>query len=754
MIARRQAPPYAILAAISLFYVVLLLIYTHGALLFGSDNVGVYSVSQLTQDQSPNTLMFVTGIALAFGNFYVGFYVALFLSSLLVIVGVYKLTDELFRGRLGDHSITAAGLVGALLYLFNPTALTVDFESFTTNVYVSQAAFLLFLIELVRYWRASRRGLPFRLRDGLMMGVGLGLSVELFPNNIRILTVGMLLFGYFTVLSIIPSHRSMKIPFNVSSRLRTLITCLGGAFLAGSYSFLPVLMNVGLYVQIAAEGAAREGGIQLFQGSFNALPQVIRLLGVWAFPTNYAPYHTLYFDNSIVTVSSYFWPVLAIGLPLILARRTSRGVILPVVALMIGMVFWEKAGNPPLGEIYTFLVAHLPLGDQLIPTFLLSTLVLSKLYAVMAGYSIVSLSLVLRTRLGRIRMPRLVKAWVPIATGSLLVAILLIAAWPAFNGQVEGQYFDENVKGFWVPSEYQTVRAYLESQTGNALLLPATGVYVQTNWGYQGAIRFYDAYFAPKEVFTLTDFGGGYASPNALEPYRTLVRPVGASSNATLLNDNYSIFVANANSTITSDHLEIGPVSSELSSSPWQVNLGFSHALNLSSFTYLAVRIAGLDQTLVKSLIANQQLWLGVVSSNLVGWYIIDGSSNSYSTILGSDTTTFYLLMGSPDLPSNSVSYNASNVTGVIIQLPSSSTSISMAMPQVYTVSGFSVESAWKQAIASYGIRYLVLDWSMVEGNTSSYSYLRGSLTLAQSAGVLTSEYSGHYLAVFRTNFT
>src|SRR5207247_3308012 len=117
--------------------------------LFGSDNVGVYSASQLAQDQSPDTLIFVAGIILALGNFYVGFYLALFLSSLLVIVGVYKLTITLFVGRLNETSITIAGVVSGLLYLFNPTALTVDFESFTKNVYVSQAAFLLFLIELV-----------------------------------------------------------------------------------------------------------------------------------------------------------------------------------------------------------------------------------------------------------------------------------------------------------------------------------------------------------------------------------------------------------------------------------------------------------------------------------------------------------------------------------------------------------------------------------------------------------------------------
>ncbi|HVH15856.1 MAG TPA: hypothetical protein VNA15_09095 [Candidatus Angelobacter sp.] len=331
------------MVAFSALYIFLLLFYTGGALLYGGDNAGYYSAYQSLVDPTPSTAIFGLGMILAGGNYYFGFYLTLFACSFLVSAGILYLTKAFFEGFFAERQVIMMGYVASFLYLFNPVSLTNTFQSFTQNVYITNSGFVVFLIGVVRLWKSMGRGVGFRARDSLVMGAGLGLSSGVFPTNVRTFITGGLILAYFLMLGLLfgSPHVSFLRRFAIAVKGATLGAA--GSILGGFYILWPELQNFSSFLSAANQGASNTAST-FFQGSFNQLPEVFRLLGVWSFPTDYAPYHDLYFRNPVVVAGSFLWPILAIGVPLLICRRSHRRTIVALEVLCCRCCFGRRQG--------------------------------------------------------------------------------------------------------------------------------------------------------------------------------------------------------------------------------------------------------------------------------------------------------------------------------------------------------------------------------------------------------------------------
>lgn len=374
----------------SSLFVLILLYYTHGALLYGGDGYGFYSDYQFLQQPDPNSFVFAICYLISFGNYYVAFYVFIFTSTFVTLCGVYFVTNEIFRESLCVSTRVIMVILAGVLYIVNPVALTDTFKSLIANIYLYNAAFLIFLGEVIRLWRSNKRNANFNLKDALVLGISLGISAQPFPNNVRTFIVGSIIFAFFLVL-----HVRTSVISTISSEFlrisKIVVVSILGGILGAIYSVVPMLENFEQAIGTAQQGAINQNSTVFVQGSFNTLPQVFRLLGTWAFSSGYVPYNSAYFSDILVVVASFLWPLLALGLPLLRSKGTLKEIVLPIEFLMIVAIFWEKASNPPLGILYDVIISHIYFGSQLIPTYFLSQILLSKLYSVMASYSIVSL---------------------------------------------------------------------------------------------------------------------------------------------------------------------------------------------------------------------------------------------------------------------------------------------------------------------------------------------------------------------------
>ena len=158
---------------ISLSYISILLYYTHGALLWGGDYFGYFSAYNFLSYPDPSSFIYAIASISSAGNYYAGFYIYLFLSALLTLLGMYLLVYESFSGIFDKKALFRMGTIASLLYLFNPTSIVYNFSSFTANVFVTNAAFFLFLAMLIRIWRLTKEGSPYQTRDFLLLGLRL-----------------------------------------------------------------------------------------------------------------------------------------------------------------------------------------------------------------------------------------------------------------------------------------------------------------------------------------------------------------------------------------------------------------------------------------------------------------------------------------------------------------------------------------------------------------------------------------------------
>ena len=496
----------------------LLILHTRGGLLVGGDFVGYYNISQILKQPSPIGLIFAFALLLTFNNIYVAFYLALFINCFMVLFAMIHFIYVIFTDNLSDAQKSWMGMLAAFLYLINPVSITDTFKSIVLNVLIRNFGFLLFMIELTNLSWSILGVKKFTWKNSALMGLGIALSSRFPPNSFRMLLLETIIFTTALIITIFSIRLRRKL--NLKEILRNITKCTAKcmlitvpiAILGMLYWIIPFITNfeVATTTLIHAGEARGSQALQNLSPGYATLTNVFRLFGTWVFSSQFMPYHDIYSSNIIIVLSSFMWPILALGFSTLIAKKERPVILILVIGCTIGL-FWDKAGNPPLGIIYTTIVNN-PLASQIFPTHFISSVLLSKLYPLLISYTLVTI-------LTNKSIRKLVRA----TSAGTLITLLLISAFPLWTGEALGQYFDQSIKGIHIPTDYFTTRNIINDH--KTLLLPSMTTYIRTSWSYQGSNAFYLNFFG-SNIITL-DTLGVYAeyNPKLIALYRNLTIP-------------------------------------------------------------------------------------------------------------------------------------------------------------------------------------------------------------------------------------
>ncbi len=517
-----------LLGIISLLYISVILFYTHGALMFDGNYAGFYHLvpSLFT---TPNGILEGVSLLISQGNIYAAYYVYLYLSILSLLIASFYLSLQILSKFVPKDLLLISSAVAASLSFIEPFVLTDYYSSLLGNAWLGflfpSSLFILFLAFLFRSYSAIDDKTKF-LNSMLLSGSFLGISLTPFPNDIRIIVMGYFLF-IATIIFIFLYSLSNGKSFTGRMVFLSVIMFIITSFVFSLFDTYPMLsINQLMRYYVAASTSVHMGGGSLgfYTGNFNTIPQVIRLLGSWSFPTGFIIYHNIYYRINVVNISSYFWPFLALFFPLFFGYKLkkNRGFFLFIMILVILSVFWEKGGNPPFGSIWYYVNSKVPFGYSFMPTGTIQSYILGPLYPVLATLSIVLMySYIKNMRRLRKGLRKLV-IFIPIA----LVIILVVAEMPVFDGQLEENYWAPKSDGFFIPSQYNYARDFLLSDSQDVLLFPGTGPWITTSWNYSGSSEFYYNFFLPLNVSNTYEFSGTSSlSPSVLEVHDLLNTP-------------------------------------------------------------------------------------------------------------------------------------------------------------------------------------------------------------------------------------
>ncbi len=536
------------LLALSTAYVCILLAYTHGALLYAGDQQGYYSASDFWIYPAPTSLLFSGLVLISSGNPYFAFYAGMYVSAFFCASAAFYFATQLVpEGQ--RHSKTVIGAVAGLLVIFNPTRLVTAPTGVWIGVLPEFGFFLLFLAVTVRRLKVAGTSRQLAVTSWVAPGICLGLSFSPLPNNIR----GMLAAIFFLVA--MATFVSLSEPGEGFQRLRrgrylaaSVLLTVFIATLAGSFSLLPVLSNPASYASVS-KAAASQTSLGAIVGPYDTILHVFQLTGLWGYYYGYSPGAAAYSATPLSIITLAAWPGLAFSSLLFRHERSEKRLIVGLAMVSLLIVFWDKATNPPFGQVYAYASSANPFGALVMPPFYLTEYLQTAIYPALIGVSSLRIAegisqiRVFRgtlsssrarfrrksplTRQGRVRVLRAL-------TIISIASILLVSVYPMLDGSLQGEWFDESVKGFWLPKDYVEVQHLLDQEHGGALVMPELGTYIQTSWNYQGASSFYNYAFAPVPVLDQLGLGRySQLSKPALATYQELTTPVVPEPNGT-----------------------------------------------------------------------------------------------------------------------------------------------------------------------------------------------------------------------------
>jgi len=731
-------------------FVCVILAYTRGKLLVGGDLVGIYSLSELSWHPTANNLIPAICVGASGGNFYVGFYVAMFIGSVIVTLALQSLYLETLRG-IDQLKLARVGFaLIPLLYLSNPTTVTDTFKTLDSSVLVQNAGVCLFLVGLLRLtWRSSS-GVRGIAPAALSCVLGTALATEEFPLSFRILALFVLLTVLFSVVSLLrhgTGHRRLVV-------------------LGGLVAFASVLLGfaVDFVTALPLYRAALPGGLSsasqiagAFSGSsslntFGSLTSTFRLLDTWGFWSGFVPYHTLYVANPTIVLLSFLWPVFALCTPLLLREKSRDNSLLTIlVALALAAIAWESGSSGPFAPINGAFAKLVPTAAELFPPYFLSINLLSKLFPVLVAYSIAWIShswrvpprlmsgahMITRKSWGakwsrslglggtRPQLPGSPHPW----RGSIAVAIavgLMATAYPTWSGLSESQYFDQSVKGIVIPADYETTRTILVRSDGSAVLFPGLTTYIQTSWNYQGSQAFYPAFYYPAHVL-VPDSLGSYSlfRTNVAQQYLNVtspLRPGGPSENQ--FSGPWKDAAWGINYTASAPallHLQ------ETDSPSFTAAWGPQPSLNLSNSSWISIAFTTSNSTWIWNNAGSGKLWFGIGSSSTgtIGWYVLRHTSYAVLTLLSATSFSISVLTNQSDDVNPGSWYLPSEVSGFYFMglFNQSMTNLTLGDPIVTAEFGSSIDPMWIESVEQLGFGYVFFDHTIIDGAAQSSEY-------------------------------
>ncbi|MDE1767110.1 MAG: hypothetical protein KGI27_12690 [Thaumarchaeota archaeon] len=708
---------------LSLFYVTIILYYTHGALIFGGDQYGYYSVSQALVTIDPQSIIYALFLFFSFNNFYSAFYVSLFVFTFVALYSIYHVTIAISENALEYKYLTFIGIIASLFYLFNPLTITNRSLSILSNISIYQTSFIIFLYEVIKLF--NNNSYKFKIKDSIIMGIAFAFSLRPFPNYVRIFITAIIIFCCFLIFKIL--FDSDNLSKNVKLYIRVIFIASIFAIISSLFITLPLIMNFSKINQTATYASTSiVSKASFYYGQFNLLIQTFRLEGLWYFPTSLVPYNKIYFNQPFIILSSLSWVILAIFIPILLINKYSYRIIISLELITVITIFLGKGANLPFGNLFLLAIDHVPFGLQLLPPSFMVQLLLPILYSVLIAYSIaiIGISLIKKTK----------KNYMFYFTSILLITLVLISALPVFNGTVEGQYFNENIKGYRIPYEYTQVKDYLLYNNANALVLPATGAYVGNSWGYSGAGNIYPAFYYPVKMYTISTFGSyAAANPAYIKAYDNLTEPLKPPLNYSKINSELS-----------------DPIYTSKNLTYFRVAYPFKNPVNLNDYSYLKITVN----------LSNSSTFNSAISGGLQIWVISNGFGNTYTIgpnchrcyfNISNKTLSLEIFLKEPD--TSSQYFNISNVNSLEFEFFNRSKIFNItSTPQIYGGFGFSVNKSWLNLTREYGINYIMVDKSIISGNIETYNYVNQTINYLINESYINPVYSDNTLTLYKIN--
>ncbi|WMT49130.1 MAG: hypothetical protein RE472_08685 [Thermoplasmatales archaeon] len=754
---------------IATFYTFLFLFFSHGKLYIGGDNPGYYSLSYFAHNFSIYQLFYPVSYLISNGNIYATYNIQRFLNMLLTFLSISFFVHELFKGIFNSRKVRIISSIAVFIYPLNLGAINVVWQTFFNSFEVPVAFLILFIAIAIKIGRDILENKKIDANTVILGGIFLGIAAEVpYPNLFRIAFVGLSIMMYFVLMASFNAILWKRRKFNSRNLSRgmclflLLVTLI---FIINLASLWPIIINYTNFLRNSKQLAAFYTSITYNPSPINSFQNTIRL--IYSGFLEESPYYIYYLHNPIIIGLSYIWPFFVFILaPLIsFKRRQSMSahyflflIVISDIMLLL-MVIWDSSVNPPFGFIVKFLVTNFPLLFEVYQVGFFSGYVIPVFYSALLAYVIFEVysftkEFTLKQNPEHSTTKKQsfqnAKRFLPIIISILIIFLLIVAAFPLFNGQVEGEFFNEGAKGTTIPHSYFTAKEVLLNSPGNTLLFPGTSQYVQTSWNYQGTIDFYNSFFYPVNITTYNSFGA-YESINSSfnSFFANLTNPLtfnGSSSASTIINNgnliysNYGIYGANGSSNYNNIDVD------ETNSGYVHITTNFLTDLNLSQYPFTKITYNFSNSQFFENAVRSGYVDIGLSSSNGIAWWTL----TQKNTINKEDSLfeTYIPL----DYGYSSV-YHKYNITGFYIDINTIAgtalPSFNISYPKIYGVNS-TVNPQWLSLISKFNFKYILLDKTIVSGALESNRYILESIKILIQKHIILEIYNSNSLGIYR----
>lgn len=643
----------------SLLVLMLFLIYGQGRLFYGGNASGIYRYDLFPIDLS--NLFANFSLLLSFSNYYAAFYVQVFLSAFVTSVSLMYLLLFILKGYTNRVSVFASSSVTTFLYFFNLTAIGDTFKSYLGNFSILEGGLILFMLTSLKVIGASNKKNHNFPKYLMLNGFLAGIILPTYPNFIRIALVE---FTWFICLFLYNIYRN-KILFKSWIRDVNVYGMITRIYFFIKYSGLWIIFfiigsldTLLPFLSQLKSNITTSIGISSSVSGLGHLPIVnlIRMFG----PVN-APYDNSFISgHSIIFYISFIWTIFIIIIPFILvvSRKYRKNGLVLFISIFTFYLIWGAGYFNYL--FLEFFPRNVSLLSQIFIYWEPSITIYPILGTILMGFTISYLvNTLLRIRIkpkrpsvqilsirpvnGTINQFVTIKRLKVVLIVFIIIAPFSLTMLPELSGQTFGQYYNQNIKGYKVPSDYESAYKMISNiDRSNLIVYPEINTFITTSWGFQGPVNFYTEYFYPSNVISIASNNQyGQYLPNQLNYYFNVTSPLipvyhDPNYIYTQYNESNLLYGAKRVNDSASDFL----LNSYNYSSSILIKNFFNHSYNFSNMLYLGINLNSNDIINLTNDIQNGTFSVGIISSNYIFWlnskysYVYKSQNNNTTEVI------------------------------------------------------------------------------------------------------------------------